>query len=186
MINDPIRDFILESEKNLQVASAVNEAWQNARKEIVDNFLNRLEKRLKKTLKDWNSERDYRPLVDKWAWFAIGKPAWGKQFKVALGFENFAKRMVFGVLRGTESTPRRPLSPEVVGALQKHESFRSAISLKWWEAKLTMRSPAPDWSKPEVLWRLYKDPSFLEEVVEHLVAVAGLCEPIVDRLVRKK
>jgi hypothetical protein len=64
--------------------------------------------------------------------------------------------------------------------------YPSAIAGKWWEAKMTMRSPAADWQQPDVLWRMHKDRSFLENVAEQLLEVARISEPIVDRLVQRK
>jgi hypothetical protein len=49
-----------------------------------------------------------------------------------------------------------------------------------------MQSPAADWRKPEVLWRIHKDKSFLDDVAEQLLGVAEVSESIIDRLARKK
>ena len=49
-----------------------------------------------------------------------------------------------------------------------------------------LRSPAPDWSKPDVLWRMHKDPEFVTDLANQLLEIAEVSEHIIDRLVRKK
>jgi inactivated superfamily I helicase len=49
-----------------------------------------------------------------------------------------------------------------------------------------MTSPASDWRKPEVLWKMHKDPAFLESVAEQLVDLAKVSEKVIARIERKK
>lgn len=91
--------------------------------------------------------------------------------------------MVFGIVRGNADTRKQPLCEELLNAVQKkHPSVKSN---SWWEARVVMRSPAPDWRKPEVLWRLHKDGNFLTEVAQQLLEIVGVSELIIDRLSRK-
>ena len=57
MSTESIQDFILKDEHNLRVAAAVGEAWTEVRRKTVDDFLARLDTRLKKKRKGWDGER---------------------------------------------------------------------------------------------------------------------------------
>jgi hypothetical protein len=48
-----------------------------------------------------------------------------------------------------------------------------------------METPAEDWRKIEILWRMHKDDSFLDDVAEQLLELARIGEPIVDQLVKR-
>jgi hypothetical protein len=49
-----------------------------------------------------------------------------------------------------------------------------------------MPSPAPDWRKPEVLWRIHTDPKFLTDVADQLFEIAEVSAPIIDELAKKR
>jgi hypothetical protein len=181
MKNDPIQDYILKSERNLRIAAAVGEAWPGVREKLGSDFLNRLEARLMKRFRGWESYRYKRFLVDDWPGYVFWKPAWRDQYSICLQYDNYGEKISFGV--GRDGDRQRP-SPELLEAVRKlHPSAKSHPE---WEARVTMRSPETDWRKPEVLWRIRTDASFLAEVAEQLVEVAKVSEPIIDRLVRKK
>jgi hypothetical protein len=74
---------------------------------------------------------------------------------------------------------------ELLTALQTiHPSAKSHPGWRWVYAML--RSPEPDWSKPDVLWRMHNDPKFVTDFANELLAIAKVTEHIIDRLVRNK
>lgn len=185
MKSEPIQDYILKSEHNLRIAEAVGEAWTEARKKLVSGFLDRLDLRVKKKLKRWESGPwNGRFFVDRWAGYYFWKPAWEDQYGLGLQCNEYGKRMLFGVYREKDSIGKRPLSVELLNAIAK--LYPSASANSWWEAKVMMQSPAADWQKPEVLWRMHKDKNFLDDVAEQILGVARVSESIIDRLARKK
>jgi hypothetical protein len=186
MKSDPIQDYILRNQRNLRIAAAVGSAWPEAREKLVSGFLDRLETRLKKKLRGWKSERaGGRFFVDAYSGYYFYKPAWEGQYGLGLQCNDYGEQTVFGVYREKERIGKRPFCDELLNAVKKVQP--SARSHKWWwEARMTMRSPAVDWRKPEALWRMHTDDTFLKEVAEQLLVLARTVEPIVDRLVRKK
>ena len=48
-----------------------------------------------------------------------------------------------------------------------------------------MKSPASDWRKPDVLWKMNQDSTFLDDVAEQLLDLAKTSAPIIDGLVQK-
>ena len=184
MKNDPIQDYILKSEENLNIASAVAEAWPQAREKLVADFLDRLTFRLKKKLKGWEiGPWGGRFFLDAYPGYYISKPTWPHH---SIGFQCGAHgdQMVIGICRDTDDTRKLPLYPPLLSAVQKIHP--SAKSKAWWEAQIIMHSPAPDWRKPEVLWCMHKDHKFLEEVAEQLLFFVRIGAPIIDKLARKK
>lgn len=182
---EPIQDYILKSERNLGIAAAVGEAWPEAREKLFAGFLDRLDMRLMKRLKGWKWERSGgRFFLDAYPGYYFWKPAWEGQYGLGLQCNEYGERMVFGVYREKDRIGKRPFCEELLSAIATlHPSARTH---SWWEARMTMRSPAADWRKPEVLWQMHKDSKFLDDVAEQLLEVAKISEPIVDRLVRKK
>lgn len=180
MKSDPIVDYILKSASNLNVAAAITEAWPNAQSKLVSAFLGRLAARMKR--KGWEAESGERPFLDEWASFSMWKPAWDRS--ISFMFGNYGNSMVIGVSRDTDDTEKLPLHGALLIAVQK--VLRSAKPSAWWEACASMPSPAPDWRKPEVLWRIHKDPAFLNDVAEQLLEIAEVAGPILDELARKR
>lgn len=181
---DPIQEFCLMSESNLRIASAVGDAWPEARGKLVTGFLDRLNGGLMKKLKGWQSTHDEgvaffnKPYPGYWLW----KPAWKDQYSIRLECFDYGKKMVFGVGRAAHFIGKRPPCQDLFDAFQ--QAHASATAHKWWEARTIMRSPAPDWRKPEVLWRMHRDDAFLQEVVAQLLDVASASEDFVDKLVQ--
>jgi len=190
MKSDPIQKYILRSERNLGIAAAVSAAWPEVREKLGSAFLARLDTRLKRKLKGWESGRWARCFTDECPNFSLWKPAWKAQYSVTLQFDNYGERMSFGLSRDEDQKhiSKQPRSAEVLTAVR--ERHPSAFDRTWWEAKVFMQSPATDWGKPEVLWQMHTDPKFLEDVAAQLLGVAEISEPIVnrfvDRLARKK
>ena len=183
MKSDTIEDYILKSERNLGVAAAVATAWPEARAKLISTFLGRLASRLKKKLKGWNYEQwDGRFFLDPHPGFSIWKPSW-KLHAIALQPFQYGVRMDIGVIRTTDNTQKLPLHESLLSAVQK--ILPSAKSNPWWEAWVPMHSPATDWRKPEVLWRIHKDPAFLTHVANQLLEIAEVSAPIIDGLARK-
>lgn len=184
MKSNPIHDYILKSKSNLSVASAIETEWPEARAKLVSAFLGRLGARLKKKLKGWDGGPwESRFFLDQWAGFSVEKPAW-KQRAIALQCIRFGDGMQMGVCRATKDTGKLPLHEPLLLAVR--QVFPSATSSSWWEACVTMHSPAPDWRKPEVLWRIHKDPAFLIDVANQLLEIAEVTAPIIDGLAKKR
>ncbi|MCX6141975.1 MAG: hypothetical protein NTZ35_02025 [Ignavibacteriales bacterium] len=181
---NPIQEFILKNKRNLQIAAAVAESWPDAREKLVSGFLDRLESRLAKKLKGWRFEREGIFFVDPWSNILLWKPAWEDQYYLGLHFANYGQKMKFGVVRSNDLIGKRKLCSELLAAVSG--IFPSARQTKYFEAVIDMHSPAADWRKPEVLWRMHTDHTFLEEVSDQLLQVAKISAPILDRLVRKK
>lgn len=183
MKNESIQDYILKSERNLGVATAVGEAWPEARQKLVSSFLDRLESRLKKKLKNWKCGRYGQFFAESDTGFYLLKAAWENQYSIGLQFRDHGEHMVIGVVREVPYIGKRQFCVELAEAFKKIHP--SATTHQWWEARSPLRSPATDWRKPEVLWRMHTEKQFLVEVAEQLLAVAKISEPIIDKLVRK-
>lgn len=179
MKSNPIHDYILKSESNLNVAAAIATEWPEARAKLVSAFLERLGARLKK--KGWDFEPWNRFFLDRWAGFAIWKPAWNRSISFQCG--QYGAHMGIGVSRDTDDTKKLPLHEPLLTAVRKIHP--SAQSEPWWEAYAIMHSPAPDWRKPEVLYRIHKDPAFLTDVADQLLEIAEVSAPIIASLARK-
>lgn len=185
MKTEPIQDYILKSKQNLRIAAAVGESWPDAREKLVSAFLDRLEIRLKRNLKGWKFDRwGGRFFVERYPAYCFWKPAWEGQYYLALECTDYGQRMIFGVMREKDRIGKRPFSEQLQNAVR--ELHPSVGTHSWWEARIRLSSPAADWRKPEELWRMHKDKSFLDDVAEQLLAVAEVSESIIDRLARKK
>lgn len=185
MKSNPIHEYILKSESNLSVAAAIETEWPEARAKLVSAFLERLASRLKKSLKGWDGGPWGAPFfsVGQWPGFAIWKPAW-EYYSIAFQCCQDGVWMKKGVIRDTSDTEKLPLHEPLLRAVQK--ILPSAKSDLWWEAVTVMHSPAPDWRKPEVLWRIHKDPAFLTDVANQLLEIAEITAPIIDGLAKRQ
>ena len=182
MKTDPIQEFIIENERNMLIAAAVADGYLAARKQLVDGFLDRLGATIVKECKGWQHEK-WRIFISDWeALFYLRKPEWDFH-AVALRCFDYGERMEFGITRDV-GIGKKPFRAEILAAVK--ESFPSARARTWWEAVVTMQSPAADWRKPEVLLRMHTDPEFLNEVAEQLLTVARPTAAIIDRFARAK
>jgi len=181
---NPIQKFILKNERNLRIAAAVAESWPEAREKLVSGFLDRLKSRLTKKLKGWKFELEGTCFHGRYVNFFLWKPAWHEQYFISLHFGDYGEKMRFGVFRSEYRIKKRKFCPELLAAVGTIDP--SVRSRTWWEAAIDMHSPATDWRKPEVLWRMHTDHTFLEEVSDQLLQVAKISAPILDRLVPKK
>lgn len=186
MNTKPIQDFILTNERNLRIATAVSEAWTEARNQLVSRFLDQLGSTLVTTLKGWKLDWGQKWFINSWDTFAIWKPDWKDEYFVTLSCENKGTKMVFGISRDPdkEQVKRRGHCEEILNAIKPIHP--TATANKWWEAVMPMRTEGADWTKPEVLWRMHTDGTFLEEVAKQLIEVATIAEPIIDCYVRAK
>lgn len=182
MTTKPVEDFILGSERDLRIAAAVVEAWPNVRQRVLIHFFNRLENSLKRKLTGWEFELWGRFFADAYPGFYVRKPVWKAEYSINLECWNHGEKMIFGVWRDEELLKGRGFSGAILSAVQAH--FPSARARKWWEAEITLHSPPGDWRQPDVLWRIYKDETFLNDIAGQLREVALIAEPLIDRLVR--
>jgi len=184
MTDESIREYILASEQNVGIAAAVSQAWPEARDQLVSAFLSRLEVKLAEKLQGWKYGHENSFFVHQYPNFSFCKPAWENQYWIVLECHDYGRKMIFGVTRNEEQLKNRPFNEKLLDAMKTLDP--SASARKWWEAQMTMRSPAADWRTPEVLWRIHKDETFLADVAEQLLAVAKVSEKIVDQMARKR
>jgi hypothetical protein len=185
MNTKPIQEFIVQSEENLRIAEAVSEALPSARHKLAVEFLARLDSRLKEGYPGWKSKNDEIFFGDRYATYSFWKPEWAGQYGLALQFGEFGREIYFGVYREKDKVGNRPFCDELMRAVKEVEVYRRAETNVWWDALIHMDSPAENWRKPEVLWRMHKDDGFLDDVAEQLLELARISEPIVDQLVQK-
>lgn len=181
---DAIRAFILKDLRNFSIARAVFEVWPQCREQIAQEFFKRLEAALLQKLPGWHATpgQDYYEVP--WATFKLGKAIWGNEYEIPLQFVRLGRSIQFGVARTAGSATTRPFSKELLEAITKlHPTAKAALPS--WDALVVLRTPAPDWQEPEVLWRMHSEPSFLKEVSEQLLGVAQTAEPILDLLSKK-
>src|SRR5437867_9499201 len=144
MNSSPIGDFILANARNVRIAAEVSEAWPKARKQLVLEFLKRLEASLSKKLKSWQFKMvDGDFFDDQYARFTARKPAWGDLYYVSLGCYNYGEKMIFGVWRDASQLKGRPYSTGLLDAIRQH--YPSARSRSWYEVDIKMQRPARDW-----------------------------------------
>lgn len=183
MNSKPVQEYIIQSEENLRIAEAVEQALPKVREELAAGFLNRLDARLKVGLPDWKSNVEKGFFIVPQSTYSISKPSWNEDYSVALQFAEYGRRVVFGVSRDKGKIGNRPLSDRLVTAVRAIHS--TAFNHEWWEAQIVMERPAADWRKQDELWRMHKDDSFLAIVADQLLEVAKISEPFVDELTRK-
>ena len=144
MKNNAVHDFILASQDNLRIAATVGDAWPEARDKLVIGFLERLNSRLMKNLRGWESEIRGN-FQERYSGISFWKRGW-ECYWLSLQVQEFGEKMVFGVMREKETIGKRPFNEELFNAIPQ-TGTRNA----WWEVMIKMRSPAADWRKPEVL-----------------------------------
>lgn len=184
MNTDPIRDFILAEKNNLTIAAAVANAWAKTRQHLVSGFLDRLESRLKRTLKGWQSDREQKFYENSWACYDLWKPDWNNEYGLGLIWYDYGKKIAFGIYRDKDNFGQRPFCPDVLKAVAAIDP--SAGKNPWWEAQILMKHPATDWSNPDVLWQMHTDEGFLQSVTDQLLEVAKITEPVIDQWMRRK
>src|SRR2546422_215419 len=113
MNTEPIQDYILKSEHNLHIATAIVDALPEAREKIVTGFLKRLDARLKTRLKGWKSDREGSVYAERYASYCLWKPAWIDQYGLALQWGEYGKEMDVGVYRDKDHIEKRPFSDEL-------------------------------------------------------------------------
>jgi hypothetical protein len=178
-----IQNFILQSKENFRIAAAVAETWPEARKQLIYSFLDRLETRLTKKLKGWKPWREGN-FFKTTAGYYITKPEWGESYWI--GFECWpdGSRIDICIYWETDNIRKQAIA-ELLTALQTR--YPSAKSHPGWRCVYAMlRSPASDWSKPDVLWQMHKDPEFVTDLANQLLEISEVSEHIIDRLVRNK
>src|SRR5262249_7088372 len=148
----------LQSEGNFRIAAAVAEALREARRQLMSSFLDRLETRLMKKLKGWKPWRDSN-FFKATAGYYITKTKWRERYWI--GFECYpdGSRIDIGISWEIDNIRKQGLA-ELLTALQGiYPSAKYIPAYDWVFARLD--SPERDWSKPDVLWRMHKDPTFV-------------------------
>jgi len=183
MTTKPIQEFIIQGEENLRIAAAVAETWPEARRQLMSSFLNRLQTQLTRKLKGWEPWRD-SDCLKAGAGYYITKPEWRESYWIGFDCWDDCSKIYIGISWETDNA-RNQAHAELLTALQtRYPSAKYNPRWPWVFAQL--RSPAPDWSKPDVLWRMHKDPEFVTDLANQLLEIVKVSEHIIDRLVRKK
>jgi hypothetical protein len=185
MKTNPVNDFILGQEQNFKIAASVSVAWRDARRQVLSEFLDRLESRLKVELNGWKFEREQEFYEDSWACLNFWKPAWDKQYGLSLMWDGYGKEMIFGVYRDKDNIGERLHCDELLKTVTSKIQL-SVTKRPWWEARIRMKNPAADWSTAEILWRMHTEAKFLNEVAEQLLDLERISGTIVDRLAQGK
>jgi hypothetical protein len=178
----PVKQFIAESEQNLDIATAIYEQYEEAREAIVKAFLARLETDLSANLKGWSFSYDPPFFTSAYGSFSLNKLSWENRYAILLEAYDWGERMIYGVWRNEALIGSVPRSAELVGAVRK--KLPDATSRKYYEAEIRLTSPAKDWRKPGVLWRMHSDATFRQEVKALLLEVVELGEKRIDALVK--
>lgn len=179
---DSLTEYMLESEKNLRLAEATYVRYEAARQQIMVGFFKRLTARLTQVLPGWEFHYDAQFFTDKYGAYSACNPAWRKQYFLQLEAFEHGDRIIYGIWRDEDKLRNRRRSAPILAAVQKvHPSAKSRI---YYEAEITLRSPAPDWRPPAILWRIHKDPNFLEDVALQLLEVVELTDKQVKALVK--
>ena len=180
---DPLTEYMLESERNLRLAEATWRRYEAAREQIMSGFFKRLTLRLTQSLPGWKSRYDELFFVAEYSACDVWNPAWEEQYFLRLEAWKNGDRIIYGIWRDEDKLRNRPRSDTLLHAVQKeHPSAKSRI---YYEAELTIHSPAPDWRQPAVLWRIHQDPRFLEDVADQLLELAKLTDKQVKALAKK-
>src|SRR5690349_18719472 len=110
MMTEPIETYILKTKHNFRIASAVGEAWPNARERMVAGFLDRLEARLKRRLKGYEFSRwGGRFFEDAYPGYSLFKSMWNN-YAVGIECHEYGGQMLFGVIREKPRRGREPRS----------------------------------------------------------------------------
>jgi hypothetical protein len=139
-----------------------------------------LESDLSATLNDWAFEYSPRFFIDRWGAFAAFKPIWNGRYQTRVEAVDWGNRMIYGIWRHEDLIKGVPRSAELLATVRK--KFPSATSRFWYEAEIRMTSPATDWRKPTVLWRMQSDESFRKEVAALMLELIDITEKQVDCL----
>ena len=111
------------------------------------------------------------------------KKPWKERYRIRIEAYQFGRGgMGFGVWRDPELVGRIPLPAELLAAVK--EDFPRATSRDYFEAEISMTSPAADWRTPKTLWRIHSDEAFRAEVEALLLQIVTLTEEHIDALVK--
>jgi hypothetical protein len=176
----PISDFITESERNLMVATAVYEQYEPARDNLVAAFFKRLESDLAARLQNWQFEYSPPFFIDRYGAFGAFKPTWKNRYQIRIEAVDSGNRMVYGVWRHEDLLKGVPRSADLLATVRR--KLPSATSRAWYEAEIRMTSPATDWRKPNVMWRMQSDESFRKEIATLMIELIDLTGKQVDHL----
>ena len=179
----PVSEFILHSERNLRVATAVYKHFEEARDRLMQQFFQRLTVELTKELPGWRWKSPEPFFSTRYGKFSGCKPAWENQYYVHLEATESGTEMTYGIWRKYSALKDRDLCPTILERVQQLDP--NAWSNKWFEAGFAAQDPASDWTSPEILWRIHTDPEFLQIVAAHLLEVARATEAIIDALVAR-
>lgn len=159
---DPIAEFIIASESNLETAKAVFENYTKARDLILQQFFEKLRKRLLVENAGWWS--DYSPpfFEHRYGAFKIAKSSWQQKYEIRIEAYNSGERMIGGVWRHAKLLGETPYIAGLAEAFAAESQYPKRTA--WYEAQFEIHSPASDWRDPTSLWRIHTDTQFLSEV----------------------
>lgn len=181
----PVTEFITTSRKNLEVAAAVYEQYEAAREKIIGQFFDRLGRRLVGKLPGWSWEYAPAFYTERYGRFGIGKESWLRHYMIVVEAYDWGASMIGGVWRNEEALGAVPRGSEILAAVKQIHSGDRCQSRKWYEAEVTLRSPATDWRTPEALWRIHTDDRFLDEVEGLFLGWVKATEVLVDSAINR-
>ena len=171
--------FIIESERNIEIATVIYEQYVDARKELVRGFFDRLTAALKAGLPGWSCRYTVPFFTERYGAFDLFKKAWNGRYTIRLEAYDWGKGMIYGVWRDA-SLLQVPPAAKLLAAIR--EKLPGATSRRWYEAEIVINSPASDWTTPSALWRMHSEPAFLAEVEASLLEIVGLAETYLDTM----
>jgi hypothetical protein len=153
-----VKGFITESERNIEIASAIYEQFPAARQDIVREFFRKLAADLERKLPGWSTRYDPPFFDHQYGAFGIFKNTWNELYEVRIEAFKGGESMIYGVWRDERLLRRGARSEKLLAEVRKN--VPDATSRQWYEAEIRMTSPAKDWRKPNVLWRMHSDKTF--------------------------
>jgi hypothetical protein len=176
----PVTEFISASRQNLEIAEAIYAQYEMARERIIQGFFARLGENLINKLPGWS--REYAPtfFMERYGQFSIWKESWQGHYRFAIEAYDWGAGMIGGVWRDENALGGVSRNSEILAAINKLHPRDRCRDRVWFEAEVTLRSPAADWRKPEVLWRIHSDAQFLAEVEALFLGWVKSAERLVD------
>jgi hypothetical protein len=182
----PVKGFMTESRRNVEVATAVYNEYKGAREIIVKDFFTRVSKLLKRSKKfqSWETEYDGDFFNEEYSAYRLRKKSWREKYDIRIEAWRFGDRMIYGVWRDKEQLDRVNRSNALLQAIRQKLPGAKLKARDYYEAEITMDFPEPDWRQPKVLWRMVNDERFAMEVGALLSEIAEIAEEHVDKLMQ--
>ena len=180
-----VTEFICASRQNLEIASAVFEQYEAAKAQIISGFFSRLANRLMNKLPGWSWEYAPAFFTERYGRFGIWKNPWKGRYRIVIEAYDWGARTIGGVWRDENTLGSAPRDPNLLAAVKQLHPGDRCVGRTWFEAEVTLRSPAADWRTPEILWRIHSDERFLGEIANLFLDWVKASEKMVDAAVAR-